>query len=283
MRTGSGPSRPRATPGRWAVLALAALLFNAPILATLATSLKPPAEIMGNPGLWVEAPTLANYAAVLTPSGRLDVWAYLRNSLAAALIGALLPLALCLPAAYAVVRRGLGRRLLLPLVVNLRAIPLIVFALPLYLVYQGVGLLDTRLGLGLVLAVVNLPLTLALLVNAVADLPAEIDEAAAMDGAGLWTTLLGITLPLCLPALVTSFVLGFVTAWNEFLFGLMLTTEAAVPMTVGASFFFASGGAGVQWGVAAAVIVVAGLPPALLGLALWRHVARGLLAGAVKG
>lgn len=83
------------------------------------------------------------------------------------------------------------------------------------------GLLDTRLGLGLVLAVVNLPLTLALLINAVAEVPGEIDEAAAMDGAGIWTTLLGSTLPLCGPALVTSSTLGFVTAWNEFLFGLM--------------------------------------------------------------
>ena len=107
-------ARPRATPGRWAVLVLAALLFNAPILATLATSLKPPAEIMANPGLWVRAPTLANYAAVLTPSDRLNVWAYLGNSLAAALIGAVLPLALCLPAAYAIVRRGWGRRRVRP-------------------------------------------------------------------------------------------------------------------------------------------------------------------------
>jgi multiple sugar transport system permease protein len=268
---------------RWAVLVLFALLVNAPILATLATSLKPPGEIMGNPGLWVQDPTLANYAQVLTPTDRLNVWLHLWNSFAAAAIGAVLPLLLCLPAAYAMVRRGWGQRVLLPLVVNLRAIPLIIFALPLYLVYQVVHLLDTRVGLGLILAVVNLPLTMAILVNAVADIPLEIDEAAAMDGARPRRILWRIIAPLCRPALVTAFIFGFITAWNEFLFGLMLTTSRAVPMTVGASFFFASGGAGVQWGVAAAVIVVACLPPMVLGLLMYRQIARAMLAGAVKG
>ena len=91
---------------RWAVLVLAVLVMNLPVAATLVTSLKPPAEIMANPGLTVKAPTLANYASVLTVSDRLNVWAYLGNSLAAALVGALLPLALCLPLAYAAARRG---------------------------------------------------------------------------------------------------------------------------------------------------------------------------------
>lgn len=268
---------------RWVVLVLAVLAMNLPVLATVATSLKPPGEIMSNPGLLVEAPTLANYAAVVTVSDRLNVWAYLGNSVQAALLGALLPLALCLPLAYAAERRGHGRRLLLPLVVNLRALPLIIFAIPIYLMYQTVGLLDTALGLGLVLAVVNLPLTMLILLNAVAEVPRELDEAAAMDGARTGRVLWRVILPALRPALATAFVFGFITAWNEFLFGLMLTTREAVPMTVGASFFFASGGGGVQWGVAAAVIVVAALPPVLLGLAMYRQIGRAMVAGAVKG
>lgn len=267
---------------RWAVLILAVAVMNLPVIATLVTSLKPPAEIMANPGLTVRAPTWANYAEVLTVSDRLNVWAYLGNSLAAASIGAALPLALCLPFAYAAARRGAGRGLL-PLVVNLRALPLIVFAIPLYLMYQAAGLLDTRLGLGLVLAVVNLPLTTLILLNAVAEIPRELDEAAAMDGARTGRVLWRLILPLARPALATAFVFGFITAWNEFLFGLMLTTRAAVPMTVGASFFFASGSGGVQWGVAAAVIVVAALPPVLLGLVMYRQIGRAMVAGAVKG
>ena len=104
-----------------------------------------------------------------------------------------------------------------------------------------------------------------------------------MDGARTGRVLWRIVLPLCRPALVTAFIFGFITAWNEFLFGLMLTTTRAVPMTVGASFFFGAGGAGIQWGVAAAVIVVAGLPPVVLGLLTYRQIARAMMAGAVKG
>lgn len=268
---------------RWLVFLLAALLVNAPVIATLVTSFKSPREISTNPSLWIEAPTLANYAAVLQASERLNLLALLGNSLAVSLIGSGLALALALPAAYAIVRRDFGRRTLLPLVVNLRATPLIIFAIPIYMGFQWLGLLDTRTGLGLILTIVNLPLALVILVNALADLPPELDEAARLDGARDWQSLAFVLAPLMRPALATAFIFGFITAWNEFLFGLMLTTRAATPVTVGASFFFASAGGGVQWGLAAAVIVLAALPPTLLGLLAYRQIGRSLLAGATKG
>jgi multiple sugar transport system permease protein len=274
--------KPRLTL-RWIVFAVAAFVMNFPVLATLITAFKSSAEISRNPSLWIESPTLANFATVLTVTDRLNVYHYLWNSAVAALIGAVLPMVVAFPLAWAMVRRGVGRGVLFPLVVNLRALPLIVFAIPLYMMYSVAGLLDTRLGLGLVLAVVNLPLALMLLVNAVADIPAEIEEAAHMDGARLPRLLFAVVLPLCRPALVTTFIFGFITAWNEFLFGLMLTTREAVPMTVGASFFFATSGGGVQWGLAAAVMIVAALPPLVLGLVMYRRISGSMVAGAVKG
>lgn len=268
---------------RWIVFAIAALVMNFPVLSTFITAFKSSKEVSRNPSLWIEAPTLENFATVLTISDRLNVYHYLWNSLAAALIGALLPMIVAFPLAWPMVRRGLGRGVLFPVVVNLRALPLIIFAIPLYMMYAASGLLDTRLGLGLILAVVNLPLTLMLLVNAVADIPAELEEAARMDGARTGRLLFRVVLPLTRPALVTTFVFGFITAWNEFLFGLMLTTREAVPMTVGASFFFATSGGGVKWGVAAAVMVVAALPPLILGLVMYRRITGSMVAGAVKG
>ncbi|MCB1355448.1 MAG: carbohydrate ABC transporter permease [Maritimibacter sp.] len=268
---------------RWIVFAIAAFVLNFPVLSTFITAFKSSREVSRNPSLWIEAPTLENFATVLTISDRLNVYHYLWNSLVAALIGAILPMIVAFPLAWPMVRRGLGRGVLFPLVVNLRALPLIIFAIPLYMMYATVGLLDTRLGLGLILAVVNLPLTLMLLVNAVADIPAELEEAARMDGARTGRLLLRVVLPLTRPALVTTFVFGFITAWNEFLFGLMLTTREAVPMTVGASFFFATSGGGVKWGVAAAVMVVAALPPLVLGLVMYRRITGSMVAGAVKG
>ena len=268
---------------RWAVFIVAALVMNFPLIAILVTAFKSPAEINRNPSLWVESPTLENFRTVLTVSDRLNIYHYLWNSTAAATIGAVLPILVCFPIAWAMARRGVGRAMLMPLVVNLRALPLIVFAIPLYLMYRATGLLDTRLGLGLILAVVNLPLTLLLLVNAIADLPAELEEAALVDGAGLPMTLRRVILPLLRPVLVTVFIFGFITAWNEFLFGLMLTTREAVPVVVGASFFFASSGGGVQWGVAAAVMLIAALPPVVLGLVMYRRLQGSLLSGAIKG
>ena len=267
---------------RVAVYVAAVLLVNLPVIVTLITSFKSPAEIARNPGLWVEAPTLANYALIFADTGRLDMIGYLLNSLAAALTGTLVAILLAFPAAYSIARSGFGRQLLMPLIVNLRAMPLVIFAIPIYMMFQWVGLLDTRIGLGLVLAIVNLPLTLVLLLNSIDEMPFEIEEAAMMDGANRLSRMFRIVAPLCRPAFVTAFVFGFITAWNEFLFGLILTTRNAVPVTVGASFFFSSGGGGVQWGVASAVMVLAALPPVFLGSLLYRHIASSL-AGAVKG
>jgi multiple sugar transport system permease protein len=268
---------------RWLVFILAALVMNFPVLATLVTAFKGPGEVMRNPSLWLQGPTFENFITVFTVSDRLNVFAYLWNSTVAALVGAILPIFLAFPMAWAMARRGYGRAVLLPLIVNIRALPLIIFAIPLYMVYSATGLLDTRIGLGLILAIVNLPLTLMLLVNAIGDIPMELEEAARVDGARLPRMLWRVVLPLCRPAFVTTFVLGFITGWNEFLFGLMLTTRDAVPVTVGASFFFASSGGGVQWGVAAAVMIVAALPPLLLGVFMYRQIRGSMVAGAVKG
>ncbi len=268
---------------RWIVFVIAALVMNFPVIATFITALKAPSEISRNPSLVIQSPTLENFITVLTVSDRLNVYHYLWNSLSAALIGSILPIIVAFPIAWAMARRGYGRNILFPLIVNLRALPLVIFAVPLYLMFSVVNLLDTQIGLGLVLAIVNLPLALMLLVNAVAEIPIELEEAARMDGARLPRLIGRIVLPLCRPAFITTFVFGFITAWNEFLFGLILTTQTAVPMTVGASFFFATSGGGVQWGVAAAVMIVAALPPLVLGLVMYRKITGSMVSGAVKG
>jgi len=268
---------------RWIVFAIAAFAVNFPVIVTLVTSFKSAREVSSNPGLFIQSPTLENYAAVLQVSDRLNIFLYLANSFAAAAIGTGIAVLLSLPTAYAMVRGGLGTKTLLPLIVNLRAVPLVIFAIPIYMMFQWLGLLDTRIGLGLVLAIVNVPLALVILVNAISEVPIDLDEAALIDGASRTKILLRVIAPVCRPAIVTCLVFGFITAWNEFLFGLMLTTSRAVPVTVGASFFFAASGGGVQWGVAAAVMIVGAIPPMILGLFMYRQISRSMMAGAVKG
>lgn len=268
---------------RWVVYVIAVLAMNFPVIVTLITSFKSARELSINPGLWINNFTLENYASVLQISDRTNVYAYLGNSLAAAGIGTVLAVLLAFPAAYALARGSWGRNSLLPIVVNLRAVPLIIFAIPLYMMFQWIGLLDTQLGLGLILTIVNVPLALVILTNAISDVPIELDQAAKMDGAGLWQILLGLIGPVIRPALVTTLIFGFITAWNEFLFGLMLTTNKAVPITVGASFFFSASGGGIQWGTASAIMILAALPPMVLGLVMYRQIAGSMTAGALKG
>ena len=268
---------------RWIVYGVAVLVLNFPVLVTLVTSFKTGAELSINPSLWINQPTLDNYIGVLQVTDRLNIYSYLGNSLLAAAIGAGLAIILAFPAAYAVARGAFGRKFLMPAIVNLRAVPLIIFAIPIYMMFQWLGLLDTQLGLGLILTIVNLPLAVVVLVNAIGELPIELDEAAKIDGAGTFAIMFQIIRPVIRSAIVTCLIFGFITAWNEFLFGLMLTTNNAVPVTVGASFFFAASGGGVQWGLASAVMIVGALPPALLGLLMYRQISGSLTAGAVKG
>jgi len=276
--------RPSLLPAlRWLVFVAAALILNFPVISTAVTSLKSDAEIAANASLIIERPTLSNYVGIFAMADRFDILHYLTNSVIEATLGSALSILLALPAAYAMIRFGTGEKWLLPIVTNLRAIPLIIFSIPIYLMYQQAHLLDTRLGLALILCVVNLPLVLVLLANAIRDLPVELEEAARIDGARTLGILLHIILPMLRPTIAASSVLAFIYAWNEFLFGLMLTTRTAVPVTVGASFFFSASGGGVQWGVAAAVMIVSALPPLILGLAAYRHIGRSVTAGAVKG
>ncbi|SEQ34242.1 multiple sugar transport system permease protein [Faunimonas pinastri] len=268
---------------RWLVLVVAALVLNFPIISTLITSLKSDSEIASSASLIIQQPTLENYRAIFAMSDRFDMLHYLANSFISAGFGAVLSIVLAFPAAYAMVRFGTGERWLLPIVTNLRAIPLIIFSIPLYLIYQQVHLLDTRFGLGLILCLINLPLVLILIANALRDMPKEIEEAARVDGLGTMAILTRVVFPLAKPALASSLILSFIYSWNEFLFGLMLTTRAAVPVTVGASFFFSASGGDVRWGIAAAVMIVGTLPPLFVGLAAYKHIGRSMMAGAVKG
>jgi multiple sugar transport system permease protein len=154
----------------------------------------------------------------------------------------------------------------------------VIFAIPIYLMYQLIGLLDTRTGLALVACLINLPTALVLLVGFIRDLPIELEESARVDGAGLGQVLRHVVLPLSRPMLLAVLILSVIFAWNEFL---ILSTRNAVPVTVGATFFITSWG--IRWGATAAAMTLSVLPPMLLGLVAYRWLGKALLAGALKG
>jgi multiple sugar transport system permease protein len=265
---------------RWLVFLVVVLLFNFPLIATIMTSLKTTADISHSPPLWIFTPTLEHYLTVLT-SSTLNFPRFLMNSVMIAFLGTLFAVAISLPAAYAIVRFKLGTNTILPLVTNLRTIPLIIFAIPFYLMFQFVGLLDTRIGLALIACLINLPLALLLFVGFIQDFPLEIDEAARIDGANTLQIFRYMIMPLSSSIVTAVAILSFIYAWNEFLFGLILTTRNATPVTVGATFFVTS--YGIRWGQTAAAMVLSVIPPAILGVLSYRYLAKALTAGAVKG
>lgn len=265
---------------RWVLFIVAALILNLPVVFTVFTSFKTNADINASPPVWLFAPTLQHYAEVLT-TPTLNFPRYLMNSFVLAAAGTAIALVLAVPAAYAIVRMKFGGGTIVPIVLMLRTLPLVIFAIPFYFMFQWLGLLDTRLGLSIIAAIINLPFALLFAIAMVRDLPYEIEEAARVDGAGIGMLLWRIVIPLGRPMLISIAILSFIYAWNEFLFGLILTTRSATPVTVGATLFATS--FGIRWGPTSAAMVLSLLPPMLVGLVCFRYLTRALTAGAIKG
>ena len=265
---------------RWTVFVVVALIVNFPVLATILTSFKNDADINAYPPKWIFTPTLDHYRDVLT-SPTVNYLHYVTNSIVIAVLGTVFAIVLTLPAAYAMARYNIGSKWLLPIITNLRALPLIIFAIPFYFMFQTVGLLDTRLGLALISCIINIPIALVLFVGFVQDLPRDFDDAAKIDGASMWQILRHIVIPLSRPVMLAVFILSFIYSWNEFLFGLILTTKSAVPVTVGATFFVTS--RGIEWGPTAAAMTIGVLPPLILGLFAYPYMGKSMLTGGVKG
>ena len=265
---------------RWGAFVLVVLVLNFPLVATLFTSLKTVPDIYKNPPVWLFGPTLDHYRVVLTDP-TLNFPKYLLNSLLISVGGTVLAIVVSFPAAYAIVRYRIGLNSLLPFVTNLRAVPLIIFVIPFYLMYQRLGLLDTQFGLSVIGAIINVPLALLLFTGFVQDFPIEVEEAARVDGAGTLGVLRFVVLPLSRPIVTATAILSFIYCWNEFLFGLILTTDRATPVTVGATLFITAWG--VKWGEMSAAMILSVFPPLVLGLFSYRQLARAITAGAVKG
>ncbi|RKX40342.1 MAG: carbohydrate ABC transporter permease, partial [Thermotogae bacterium] len=158
------------------------LIFNLPFINVVMTSLKTTADISKSPPPLIFRPTLKHYRNIFT-NPTFSFLNFLVNSSVIALSSAVFSILLCLPASYAMVRYGIGRKFIFPFSVSLRAIPLIIFAVPIYILFKSVGLIDTRLGIVIIHTLVDIPLALMLLVNFIQDIPREIEEAARIDGA----------------------------------------------------------------------------------------------------
>ncbi|TSD90605.1 carbohydrate ABC transporter permease [Mycobacterium sp. KBS0706] len=159
-------------------------------------------------------------------------------------------------------------------------LPPVVLAMPFLVLYKELALLDTRIGLILVYALMVLPIVIWIMRDQFATIPIELEEAARVDGATVWQAFLRIVLPLALPGMVAAFILSVVLCWNEYFFAALLTSTDAktLPVMVASQ----TGSQGINWWSMAALSTAAIAPLAVIGIFLERYIIRGLTAGAVK-
>lgn len=271
----------RVRAGQYTAL-LAYLVFLAfPFLWLLSTAFKPPRELASLHPTWVPRdPTLANFRQAFDEQPLLRAGL---NSLLAALGAALVAVLIAAPMAYVMARhRSRLSRAATGWVVVSQAFPFVLVIIPLFLVLKNLRLIDSVPGLVLVYVVWALPFALWMLTGYVRAVPVELEEAAAVDGAGKLRTLASVTGPLLAPGIVATGLFAFITAWNEFFFALVLlkTPEKQTLPVVLTHFLGAEGVA--DLGPLAAAAFLATLPSLVVFAVVQRRITGGMLAGAVK-
>jgi multiple sugar transport system permease protein len=167
-------------------------------------------------------------------------------------------------------------------IISQRILPPVVVIIPVYMMFQAMGLLDTHLGLIIIYAVANLPIVVWLMHDFFAGLPIELEESAQLDGATRFGIFWDIVLPLTRPGLAATTLLTLILNWNEYLFAVFLTTSKALTMPIMVAAKNA-GERGTLWWEMCAVIVVMIIPVIFAAIILQRFIAKGVLLGAVKG
>jgi multiple sugar transport system permease protein len=267
--------------GKPVALTLALGLTLLPLAWMLSTSFKTNREITQDGTLVPRSFTLDNYAGLF--NGR-SFGSYLTNSVVVTALSVGIALLLGTHAAYAVARfrlwgrleRYIGFALLMT-----RIVPPIVIVVPVFLLAQGLGVLNTRLGLVVVYSAFNVSVVVWMMESFFREIPVDLEEAAMVDGDTRFTAFRRIVLPLAAPGLVATGIFAVIVTYNEFLFALVLTsTPDAETMPVGAATLI--GRINIDWGAMSAAGVVGALPILLFSALVQRHLVRGLTLGAVK-
>jgi ABC-type glycerol-3-phosphate transport system permease component len=268
----------RLVPG--AVLTLLVLASALPFYWAVVSSFTPEARLFESPSLFPRQLVLDHYRILFTER---NFWVPIRNSLIVAGTTTLFCVAIGGLCAYALARLEFrGKALLLGLVLAVGMFPQISVVSPLYLVLRALRLINTYPGLVLPYLTFAMPLTIWLLVGFFRQLPAELEEAAMVDGAGRMRAFREVIVPLALPGLATTAILTFVYSWNEFLFALSFTLGPE-RQTVPVAIALFRGQYQVPWGQILAAALVATAPVTVLVLLFQRRIVQGLTAGAVKG
>ncbi len=261
-----------------AAVALYTLLVLFPIFWMASMVLKPNDAMFARPTVWLFTPTLDHFSYVIDQGFH---WSLLTSVVLCAISTALVVL-IGTPAAYAFARFEMKfKDDLFLFILATRMAPPVCLVIPFYLIFARVGLLDTFAGLSIAYMTFNLSFYIWVLRSFCRDLPAELEEAAALEGWSRIQIFRRVVFPLLRNGIIATSVLCFIFAWNEFLFAFMLGGKAVQTLPVSIPKLITS--QGVRWGETAVVGMTALLPVLAVVFVLQKHIVRGLTLGAVKG
>lgn len=266
-----------------AILIFALVLFMFPVVWMFLTSFKTEAEYFAYPPVFIPKDfSLRNYvnALALPPLGRGGIQG-LRDSLIIALSSTVVSVVVGSLAAYSLARFKTGGDNLSFWILSTRMFPPVASALPLFLIFKQISLLDKHMALIIANTIFNLPFVIWLLKGFFEELPTELEDAALIDGCSHWGVFFRVALPLIMPGLAATALFSFIFAWNEFMFALLLTRRNVRTLTIIVPSLV--GGHEILWGEIAAIGTIAVIPGIILALLLQRYLIRGLTMGAVKG
>ena len=254
------------------------IFLLAPVVWMLSTSFKNQLDIFSQPPRLIADVTLANYRAVLTDPQFTRAF---MNSVIVSTGTVLVSVIFAIPAAYGLSHVTGGRRAgLLAWVLLVRAAPGMIYVIPYYLAYRGLGMIDTYTGLILVNAVFTIPLAIWIMIPFFDAIPREIEEAGIIDGATRLQTMFRISIPLAAPGIASTAILVFIFSWNEFLFALTLTRFKAKTAAISILNYMAF--EGTEWGKVAAAGTLILLPVLCFSIMIRKYLVQ-TTAGGVKG
>jgi len=262
------------------------LLF--PVFWVTSMSFKSHDDILTWPPKFIFKPTLENYRNITTAVRTYTVGAvssdFLKgfvNSLIVTTSALVLSLLTGIPAAYALGRfRFKGRNDIAFTFLSFRFAPELLVIIPIYLIFQRIGLYDTYFGLIWVYQLITMPMVIWILMSYFEDVSIELEQASRVDGFSLLRTFWRIILPLAKPGIAAASLLAFIYAWNNFIFALILGSSKVQPVTVSALKFITA--EKLRYGDIAAACIIAAIPILILSLYAQRYMVRGLSLGAVK-
>jgi len=262
----------------WFIILASIVIFLFPIFWILGLALKTRADAFSLPPVWFFTPVWENFVKAWLTSGFTAAFA---NSLIVCLIGNIIALGAGIPAAYFLNARHVpGRRTILIWLLISYMLPEFLFVIPVYVLFQSIGLYDTHIGLALVYQIFTLPFTIWLLRAFFSDIPKSLSEAAKLDGASIWRIIWGIYVPIAAPGIAATAILNSIKMWNELTIALGLTFEKSQTVTLAVASF--RGYSSIDWGAMSAASIIIIAPMVLFAILAQRRIVQGLSLGAVK-